>query len=107
MQDSANLGGNYFYLSPDEAYDIGYPGGAIVYKSTRENVFAETIISNEVVDVDYDDEYIVALQKKDSVLLYYYIIEKRTDSLFGPYTSTEYDKKRAKLGLPKELDLNK
>jgi hypothetical protein len=105
--DSTNLGENYFYLTPDEGYDIGYPGGAIVYKSTKKNVFSEIIIKSEVVGLDYDDKYIIALQRKDSVLFQFYIIEKKTDSLFGPYMRTEYNEKRAKLGLPEGLDLNK
>lgn len=99
------LGDNYYYLSPDEAYDIGSSNGAIIYKSNDRFVFEYIIIEEEVVEVDYDDDYIVALQKRDSTVFHYFIINKKTDSLFGPFVQSEFKKKRDQLGLDLNLKL--
>jgi len=35
----------------------------------------------------------------------YWIIDKRTDDIYGPFKWDEYMKKRKELGVPKELKL--
>ncbi|HET9058202.1 MAG TPA: DUF3997 domain-containing protein [Chitinophagaceae bacterium] len=114
--DDQNLGDNYYYLPEYEAIDVGYPGGAIIYKSTQKYLFSNVKISGNIISVNTNKDYIIALQQKiDSVFdktssnitekdsLKYFIIQKKADLLFGPYSKDEYIKKREELGIPKEL----
>ena len=85
--DNADLGNSYYYLDSFEAKDVGYPYGAIVYKSPTKNLYKNTIISREVVHVKHNDKFILAKQTvEDKVDTNYYIIDKINDKLFGPLT---------------------
>lgn len=114
------LGGGYHYLTRDEAIDIG-SRGAIVYKSPDIYSFQDIKISGDVVRIAHNSEFIIAIQKKPVSLeieqepfeynkelsLNYFIIVKKTDSVYGPYTEEEYREKREKLRIPKYLRLKK
>ena len=78
--DDQNLGDNYYYLPKYEAKDIGYPGGAIVYKSAEKNIFKEVKIEGEVINV-------------------------KSDLVYGPFNKKDYQKKRLELGIPDKLKL--
>ena len=111
-KDTETLGDNYYYLSPYEAIDVGFPEGAIIYKSSQKNLFSDIKIQGEVISINYDKDFIVAVQQKKSSeelvkdkMLYYFIIEKKLDNVIGPLSKQEYLKKREELGVPRELKL--
>lgn len=108
---NADLGDSYYYLDSYEAYDVGYPYGAIIYKSLHKNLFRQTVISREVVDAHYNDQFIIAKQlapknrldtnfyvteKEYGKVLQldtsYFIIDKEKDKVFGPLTLDSYSK---------------
>ena len=113
-----DLGDNYFYLPRYEAVDIGYPDGAIIYKSAERNVFSDVKIRGNVISVEKNRDFIVAIQQDDSVniksvqskvldsiYLHYFIIAKQTDMVYGPFSKIEYLKKREELNIPHSLTL--
>lgn len=116
--DEQNLGDNYYYLPIYEAVDIGYPEGAIIYKSLQKNVFSDVKIHRNVISVNKNKEFIIAIQQDDSVniksaqtnvldsnYLHYFIIAKQTDMVYGPFSKKEYLKKRDELKIPHSLKL--
>ena len=107
--DEQNLGDDYYYLPDYEAIDVGYPGGPIIYKSQQKYLYSD-IKLRDVVDAISNSDFVIASQKKDSFnfekdSLQYYIIVKKTDSIYGPYDRGEYLQKREKLNIPKKLIL--
>jgi hypothetical protein len=113
-----DLGDNYYYLPKYEAVDIGYPDGAIIYKSEQRNVFSDVKIQRTVISVNKNKDFIIAIQQDDSVNiksiqsnvldsihLYYFIIVKQTDMVYGPFSKIEYLKKREELKIPHNLKL--
>jgi hypothetical protein len=118
--DKQILGDEYYYLPRYEAIDVGFPGGAIIYKGIQKYHFQEVKVKGEVLDVDYDDNFIVAvrlpvnslrvqepqLDEDDFDSLQFYIIEKKSDLIHGPYTEQEYIQRRGALGVPEKLKLN-
>ena len=114
-----DLGDNYYYLPKYEAVDIGYPDGAIIYKSAQRNVFSDVKIHRTVICVNKNKDFIIAIQQDDSVniksiqsnvldsiYLHYFIIAKQTDMVYGPFSKIEYLKKREELKIPHNLKLN-
>ena len=83
---NANLGDNYYYLDKDEAVDVGFPGGAIIYKSTERYVFKDIKISGDVLKVKSDNQFIIAEQipKSNPNRINYYIIQKKENIIYGP-----------------------
>ena len=111
-KDGETLGDNYYYLSPYEAMDVGFPEGAIIYKSSQKNLFSDIKIHGDVITIKYDKDFIIAVQQKKSntelvkdKMLYYFIIEKKSDSVTGPLSKLVYLQKREELKVPKELKL--
>lgn len=109
-----DLGDNYFYLPKYEAVDIGSPDGAIIYKSKERNVFTDIKIHRNVISVDKNKDFIIAIQQDDSItqpkvqdskFLHYFIIAKQTDMVYGPFSKVEYLKKREELKIPHNLKL--
>ncbi len=113
-----DLGDNYYYLPKYEAVDIGYPEGAIIYKSAQRNVFVDVKIHRNVTSVNKNRDFIIAIQQDDSVNiknkqsnvlddddLHYFIIVKFTDIVYGPFSKIEYLKKRDELKIPHSLKL--
>jgi hypothetical protein len=110
--DEQILGENYYYLPEYEAYDVGYPEGGIIYKSSEKNLFSNVIIHGNVIRMNDNKDFILALQlKNDSAktdkkqLLHYFIIQKKSDNVYGPFQKQEYLQKREELNVPKELQL--
>ena len=107
--DDQNLGNNYFYLPKYEADDIGFPDGAIIYKSDKKYIFNDVKISGEIIDVAHDNSFILAVQETEKFNTWkthnYYIIVIKTDSTYGPYTLEEYLLRRKELGVPDDLKL--
>lgn len=66
---------SYYYLDKGEALDVGYPYGAIVYKSPEEYLYRDVIIGGNVLAFKQNSKYIVAKQNLDIELLEKWIIE--------------------------------
>jgi hypothetical protein len=101
--DKSDLGNSYYYLDPFEAMDVGYPDGAIIYKSNKKLFFDTIIISKEVVQAIHNDKFILAKQlvDKNSLDTNYYIIDKKIDKVYGPTNLDSCEK--LKLSLNAEL----
>lgn len=109
-----DLGDNYYYLPEYEAVDIGYPNGAIIYKSPQRYLFRDVIIHKTVISVNKNKDFIIAIQQNDSVnqsnvldsiCLHYFIIVKQADEVYGPFSKIEYLRKREELKIPHNLKL--
>jgi len=95
---NAYLGDNYFYLDKYEAVDVGYPGGAIIYKSTERYLYSDVKIKGNVIDVKFNDKFIVAKQKPiDQEIINYYIIDKTNDHIYGSNSADSTKKLLKKL----------
>lgn len=83
---NADLGDSYYYLESAEAIDIGFPDGAIIYKSTNQYVFKDIKVSREVIQVEHDDTYILAKQVccGDGSDTNFFVINKKSDMVYGP-----------------------
>jgi hypothetical protein len=116
-KDEQILGDNYYYLPKYEAKDVGYPGGGIIYKSNQKYSFTDIKINGNVVEVHSNDDFIIAIQNSDTSYLeskhktvskantplYYYIINKKSDIVYGPFNNTEYLNKCEEIGVSLEL----
>lgn len=96
---NADLGDSYYYLDKYEAKDIGFPDGAIIYKSETKNLFKDVKISKEVVEVKHNDNFIFAKQLANANRLdtSYYIIDKVGDKVYGPLTKDSCNHLRIEL----------
>lgn len=98
--DQADLGKGYYYLSEYDAVDIGYPDGAIIYKSVEKNVFSDIILKETVKNAKSDDNYIIALQlPKNEKVSRYFIIDKFSGRIFGPLDEKSFNEWKLKLGI--------
>jgi hypothetical protein len=103
--DNRKLGDNYYWIPRDVAFDIGYPYGAVIYKSEHQSLIGDIIISRDVIEVNHSDNYIIAIQKiyrKDSIR--FFIIEKTDATVYGPFNKSEFYQKKIELDLPRNLD---
>jgi hypothetical protein len=108
--DGQDLGNDYYYLPDYEAIDMGFPGGAIIYKSKQKYVFNDIKVYKNVVNANSNNDFVLAIQKLDDFSiekdsLQYYIIVKKTDLVHGPYNKKKYSQKREELGVPEKLKL--
>ena len=116
--DEQDLGDNYFYMPKYEAMDVGYPGGGIVYKSPEKYFYKEIKITGNVAEAYANKDFIIASQNTDTSyietmhsnvakqgLMLYFIIEKKSDLIYGPYKKEEYLQKREELKVSKKLQL--
>ncbi len=101
--DEQNLGDNYFYLPEYEAIDFGFPNGSVIYKSEQKYIFTNVKIQGDILLVNSDENFIVAIQKIKNINKQYFIIEKKTDLIHGPHNKKDYLQKRAELGIPEGL----
>lgn len=53
----------------DEAIDVGYPYGSIIYKGLQERSFSDIIITANVVDYKQNSQFLIAEQQVDIHLL--------------------------------------
>lgn len=119
------LGNGYFYLSQDEAMDVGSPYGSIIYKSKQRCQYDKVVVYGDVLDCISDDNYILVSQKPNKEKIKelveggsyfnedflnqmfknqknYYIISKVNDSLIGPLDENEFLSKKKNM----KIDLN-
>lgn len=112
IKDREYLGDNYYYLPSYEAIDIGYQEGSIIYKSKTKNVFNNIKVPGEVLYVNYDENFIIAVQNSNVNIkeakdkrLNYFIIVKKSDIVLGPMNRQNYLMKRVEFGVPNELQI--
>ncbi|WP_339918454.1 DUF3997 domain-containing protein [Yeosuana marina] len=105
------LGNDYYFLPKYESIDVGYPDSeAIVYKSNQEYVFNDIKIRGDVLEVNFNSKYIIAKrdplisQDENSGVIEYYIIEKKTDKIFGPLTKENFNKKTVEFNINLEFE---
>ncbi len=106
------LSGGYSYSLEGSTRFIGHPTQLTTGK----------IIPCEVIDYEYNDEFIIASQdpvsfadcprpynREDAINsgndINYWIADHRSDALLGPLSLEEYKEKRAELGIPEDLQL--
>lgn len=88
----SNLGDGYFYLPSDVAYDIGFSGGGVVYKSSKKLVFDDIKIHGDVIKAKETGNYIIAIQVlENNVIEKYFIINKTNDSIFKNLNKSQFD----------------
>ncbi len=82
----AFLGDGYYYLSVEEAIDVGYPDGAIIYKSTERYFFKDVVITGDVIKVENNKSYIAAKQiDRITDSINYFLIDKISNINHGPF----------------------
>lgn len=102
------LGDGYYYLPKYEAIDVGYPEGSIIYKSSQKHLYSDVKVSGNVIQVNNNNDFIIAIRKsKSNDSLQYFIINKKTDSVYSTYNKNDYLKKRQDLEVPHRLTLDK
>jgi hypothetical protein len=117
--DEENLGDDYYYLTPYDALDVGYPGGAIVYKSDRKDFFQDIKVRGNVIKVKSDKDFIVAVRNNDTINFeiqngkntfsdkkkFYFIVIKSMGNVLGPFNKVEFKRKCNEIGVPNDLSL--
>ncbi len=63
------LGDDYYYLSGDDALDIGYPYGSMLYRSKKKSTFEEVLIYADVVKKSSNYQYIIIKQQPNKKLV--------------------------------------
>ena len=86
-----DLGDGYYFLPEYEALDIGFPNGAIVYKSFDKNVFEDIIIPATVVEAKNRGDYIIAIQiPQNDTVKRYFVIDKKGSKIFEDLNKKEF-----------------
>lgn len=108
----AELGNGYYYLSYDDAIDVGYNEGSLIYKSTQKSYYQTILIQGGILEVKKDKTYILVGQnqqqtdlKYETVVYYYWIINKNNSEVYGPLLFDNYLAKKKELGVPETLKL--
>lgn len=91
--DRNNNSESYYYLDKDEALDVGYPYGSMIYKSLQEYSFNNILITSNVLEFKQNSQYVVAKQNLDMGLLRKWISES-IESFIG---SNGYNGERKEL----------
>jgi hypothetical protein len=60
--DATNLTKDYYYLSNDNAKDVGLSFGSVIYKSSNEKSLEEILIISDILSVDVKKDFIIAIQ---------------------------------------------
>lgn len=97
-------------------------GWVLAFESKHDVVIDEgaRFVPCQVMKYGYDDNFIVAEQKPteecfrgkdtnsypDMQSTYYWIVDHKNHSFFGPLSFSEYESKRKELGIPTTLELN-
>jgi hypothetical protein len=102
----------------DHMYDLGDGYEYLIEGSTCRRLIGKYYIPEDVLAVESNSDYLIVAQmpfsddtasnislqenyKYDTV--YFYIIDKRIDSLYGPMGLQEYLDTRNRMGLPKDF----
>jgi hypothetical protein len=60
--DATNLTKDYYYLSNDNAKDVGLSFGSVIYKSSNEKSLEEILIISDILSVEVKKDFIIAIQ---------------------------------------------
>jgi len=103
--NDADLGNNYYYLNQYNSVDYGFTDGAIIYKSTQENVFQDIKVSGNVVKVNFNEDYIIAkrIENNNMYDTTYFIIVKKLDKVIGPLKMNSFRQMENKLKIELKL----
>ncbi len=81
----------YYYLPLYEAIDIWYPEKtALIYKSRRMYLFSNIKITWDIINVKYNDDFIVFSKKMEDNLFKCFIIDKKSNQILGPFTTYDF-----------------
>ena len=69
IKDEQNLGNGYYFLPDYEAIDIGYSYGNMLYKSDKKNHFNNIIIFSDIKKINFNNYYIIVLQRPNKKLV--------------------------------------
>lgn len=94
-------------------YSIDLPGRLKVNRISAENIVnsshdgvGTTIIPAKIIQVGWDDDYVLAKQYDDANgNEYYWIINVHTEKTFGPLAYQEYLNKKDELDISKDIKL--
>lgn len=86
-----DLGDGYYFLPEYEAKDIGFPDGAIVYKSFNKNVIEDIKIPATVIEAKNRGDYIIAIQiPQNDTVKRYFVIDKKGGKTFKDLNKKEF-----------------
>lgn len=99
LKDQSDLGDGYFFLNEYDAYDYGYPGGPVIYKSDNFHHLTNIKIEGDVIKVVHNERFIHAIQRDTSNgrSHWFFILDKKRDLKYGPFDHIQYDSARIKL----------
>ena len=66
---------HYYYLTKEEALDVGYPYGSMIYRGLQEYSFSDILITSNVLRFEQTSEFAVVQQQLDIGLLRKWISE--------------------------------
>lgn len=66
---------NYYYLSQDEALDVGYPYGSIIYKSSQQYSYSDILITSNIIAFKENSKFATVKQQINIDLLKKWIRE--------------------------------
>ena len=81
---------DYYYLPIDEAIDIGYPYGGIIYKSDEQNSFKRIIVYGDVRKCVISTTYILVSQEPNK-MLYLKLLNNELKGINTQYIKTQKD----------------
>jgi len=86
-----DLGDGYYYMPEYEAKDIGFPDGAIVYKSFDKSVIEDIKIPATVIEAKNRGNYIIAIQiQQNDTVKKYFVIDKKSGKVFKDLSRKEF-----------------
>ncbi len=101
--------GRYLLYNDDElsgysiATSVGFTGSGWLY---------ECVVPNEVVEIGWNDEFILAKQHPreyfepaNTAITHWYIIDVKNERVYGPLTQPQFLEKKRELGVPQEIEL--
>ena len=97
-----DLGDGYYFLPEYEALDIGFPDGAIVYKSNNKNSYSieDIKIPATVIEAKNRGDYIIAIQiPQNDTVKKYFVIDKKDGKIFKDLNKKEFLEICSKKGL--------
>lgn len=90
-------------MSQDASIDMWYPNwNGIIYKSRWPNYYDNIFLEGNILNVDFDENVIVGHMREED-LDQWYIINKNTQEMLGPFSVEEYWKETEILWVSKKL----
>jgi hypothetical protein len=100
-ENRKNLGKNYWIFDYYDYKEYGFNDELFIYKSSNINVYEKIILKGNIILVGFNDDIIIcAVSKKDLKFdfltsnydeISYYIIDKKSDLVKGPFDTYKYN----------------